>query len=108
VLGEDEWGQIRRDWAERVNDSNGPAFRFLSGLLDLHARLTELEAKVSETFEGAAAGRREAALKAARDIVNGLPSEQPNARGYRDHALNPRERIAMELDVARYLLGGGS
>jgi hypothetical protein len=108
VLGEDDWDLIRTDWAARANDPSGPAFRLLGGLLDLRSRLTELEEKVTETFEGAVAGRREAALRTAREIANGLPSEQPNARGYRDHALNPRERISMELDIARYLLGGGS
>lgn len=46
------------------------------------------------------------ALKAAREHVSSLPSEQRNERGYRDHAMKPNERTSLELQVARYLLEG--
>lgn len=105
MLGDDEWDAITQDWAARINDSNGPAYRFLGGLLDLNSRLKELEEKVTEVLEREDIGRREAALKAARDIVGSLPSEQKNDRGYRDGAMRSPERLRMELEVARYLMG---
>lgn len=104
MLGEEEWSQIHLDWANTLKaNPDSVARRLMDGLLDLQSRLRELEDRAAEAQSGPE--RREAAFKAAREMVNGLPSEQPNARGYRDSALRPQDRVRMELDIARYLLG---
>jgi hypothetical protein len=103
MLGPDEWDALTRDWAARLDDS--PARRVLSAILDINSRLETMEELTKEALEHAGITRREAALKAARELVNGLPSEQPNERGYKDRAMRPQDRVQMELDIARYLLG---
>lgn len=71
---------------------------FDGDLEDLRGALEKAQAR--EEFS-----RRAEALRTAREHVAGLPSEQENAKGYRDKAMSPVERTATELRVARYLLG---
>lgn len=77
----------------------------LGAVLELYDQVMDLAVKYEDLRDREAYSTRVEALKAARDIVNSMPSEQPNSRGYHDHAMKPGERIAQELHIARFLLG---
>jgi hypothetical protein len=72
----------------------------IRGLLDLEERVAVIERKPLDIISS-----RVAALKQAREIIDGMPSEKPNTKGYRDQAMRPEVRIVEELRLARFLLG---
>lgn len=77
----------------------------LGAVLELYDQVMDLAEKYENLRDREALDTRLAALRSAREIVNAMPSEQPNSRGYHDHAMKPAERIAQELHIARFLLG---
>lgn len=74
---------------------------------DVEGGFTRVDGRLADLEKGLdreSVAVRMHALELARAHISALPSEQPNARGYRDKALTPEERVAEELRVARYLL----
>jgi hypothetical protein len=108
MLNEEEVpGEISM-WDELRNShypAGTPTARVVAALTDLDGRVTELARQLEKMGSRQVFNLRLAALKAAREHMDGLPTEQKNDRGYRDHALRPSERVTQELAVARYLLG---
>lgn len=103
-LDENEWAEFENDLTFFLGPGSTPprdentlrVARIIGAILDLR----DARAAADE------ASARMDALKAAREYVNSLPSEQPNSRGYRDTALKAEQRISEELRVARFLLEG--
>lgn len=93
-LSDADWQSIERQFqlGRAVSPEQG-----LAALLDLREQLAQQEDRSEFNI-------RLEALKAAREHLAGLPTEHPNQRGYADSALKPAERIAQELQVARFLL----
>lgn len=77
----------------------------VAAVLDLGEQLAALAVKYEDLKDREAFNARLEAVRAARDHVSSLPSEQPNSRGYRDRALTSAARVEQELKIARYLLG---
>lgn len=101
-LSEDAWDALGEQYGLAGAD---PLKSVLGALLDLREELEQLRRAAAGTEEAGNFEAREAALKAAREHVGTLPSEAVNSRGYADHALKAGERTALELQVARFLLG---
>jgi len=104
MLGDDEWGQLTRDWSQT---REGSGKRVLAAVLDMQDRLSILEAQVTEALAHEGVSRREHALKAARAHIAEMEAEKANSRGYRDNAMRSPERIDQEIKVANFLLGQG-
>lgn len=102
------------DWAELEEKARAIDYtrtpealaRVVHAMGGMASDLDGLVQRMDDLSDREAFNVRAEALKAAREHVNGLPSEQPNARGYRDKALTAADRVSVELRIAVYLLGG--
>jgi hypothetical protein len=109
-LGPADWEKLDQGYLELAGKgssaSGRAAYLLMGAVFDLNDQVGQLQQDMADLNERDAFNTRLDALKAAREHLAGLPSEQANQRGYSDHAMKPGERIAQELAVARYLLGG--
>lgn len=99
----DDWKLLANAYESAAVSSTARAS--LGALLDLEEVHIELAGRLEDLKDREGFTVRLEALKAAREHIASLESEQRNDRGYRDHAMKPAERIAAELKVAGYLLG---
>lgn len=102
-LGPEDWQKVSDYYAGAGAD---PLKVTLGAILDLNDQVIQVQQDMADLTDREGFNIRLEALKAAREHLSSLPSEQPNQRGYNDHAMKPGERVAQELRVAHYLLGG--
>lgn len=95
------------DWLHRNREAlhTEGARAMVDAVLAVHGRLSDIEAALEDLKDREAMTARQEALKAAREHVASMSSQQANERGYRDGAMRGPELVAQELRVARYLLG---
>jgi hypothetical protein len=103
-LSTENWREVAEQFESPVLSASD--YLVYGAVLDLEERLSGLAVELENLRDREGFNARLAALKAAREHINELPSEKPNRNGYHDSALKPAERIAQELHVAHYLLGG--
>lgn len=102
-LGPEDWQKVSDYYAGAGAD---PLKVTLGAILDLNDQVIQVQQDMADLTDREGFNIRLEALKAAREHLSSLPSEQPNSRGYSDHAMKPADRVSQELRIAHYLLGG--